>query len=290
MAHSSSNDDIVNHDGCKDHTNANNHPTNHHQTNHQNNDHHHNHDNHNHDDNDIIRQVTLDWLQRIVIGLSFCPFAEQPFRANQVFLHVVRGNDETFLLPQVLQHMIYHKTLSGTTLVVCPECHPLDFSAYCNVLAVIEEDLIPNYDLVGHVQVASFHPLYEFAGSGPYGIDNWTNRAPYPMFHILREADVTKAVDKLGGHEHATKVWQRNIDLLEYLQDKVGRRNVERYIQQQQLSQEQQQSRPDDDGRNTKESGQGGDDDDLTDQDLYQRVQQALQQFRILMAKKDPSL
>ena len=78
-----------------------------------------------------------------------------------------------------------------------------------------------NLNLHGIVQLAPFHPQFVFEGSAPDGIDNYTNRSPYPMFHILREDEVSRAVDKLDGD--AGKVWRRNIDLLEMMVDRFGK-------------------------------------------------------------------
>merc|ERR1712238_479258 len=77
-------------------------------------------------------------------------------------------------------------------------------------------------------QIAPFHPMFEFSGSTSRGIDNLTNRSPYPMFHILREVEVSSAVDKLGGD--SGKVWQRNISLLNKFKDELGREKTERIM------------------------------------------------------------
>merc|ERR1711971_7502 len=89
-----------------------------------------------------------------------------------------------------------------------------------------EEDVMDEHDLHGLVQIAPFHPQFEFNGSGSNGIDNFTNRSPYPMFHIIRENEVTNAVDKLGGD--ASKVWSRNIKLLESMNERWGREGTEK--------------------------------------------------------------
>jgi hypothetical protein len=104
--------------------------------------------------------------------------------------------------------------------VIAPECHPNDFAMYLSFVSALDNDFMDEYDLHGHVQVAPFHPLFEFSGSGKDGIDNYTNRAPYPIFHVLRESEVESAVDKLGGD--ASQVWKRNVELLEDMQDTLG--------------------------------------------------------------------
>jgi hypothetical protein len=80
-----------------------------------------------------------------------------------------------------------------TTLLIHPGVLD-DFADYNDFLDVADAAL-EELDLVSEIQIASFHPHYQFAGSGPYDIDNYTNRSPYPMLHLLREASVTRAVE-----------------------------------------------------------------------------------------------
>jgi hypothetical protein len=95
-----------------------------------------------------------------------------------------------------------------------------------SLVQYIEEDVMENLNLHGIVQLAPFHPQFVFEGSAPDGIDNYTNRSPYPMFHILREDEVSRAVDKLDGD--AGKVWRRNIDLLETMVDRFVKEDAVR--------------------------------------------------------------
>ncbi|KAL7485463.1 LOW QUALITY PROTEIN: hypothetical protein ACHAW6_011060 [Cyclotella cf. meneghiniana] len=89
----------------------------------------------------------------------------------------------------------------------------------------LEEDMMEENDnLRGVEQITPFHPLFQFEGSG--SVDNYTNHSPYPMFHILRENEVSKAVDKLGGD--ASQVWKRNVGLLENMEMKLEREVVEK--------------------------------------------------------------
>jgi hypothetical protein len=127
----------------------------------------------------------------------------------------------------VLYEMIAQTERPGTTVVIAPEYYPQDFEQYMTLVQYLEEDVVEeNDDLRGVVQIAPFHPMFQFEGSGPSGVDNYTNRSPYPMFHVLRENEVSKAVDKLGGD--ASKVWERNVRLLENMEMKLGREGVEK--------------------------------------------------------------
>ena len=187
------------------------------------------------DDDEKVEERTYQWLRRVVIGLNLCPFAREPTLAKQLRIVVCRGNDEDLILETVcaeVEALVESARISTsasdpvhsataithtTTLVVCPECYPNDFHEYLNIAQDLEDAIaeIPEYN--GVVQVASFHPLYCFDGSpDPTEPDNSTNQSPYPIFHILREMDVTQAVEQLP-EQNAAVVWSRNVDLLRAL-------------------------------------------------------------------------
>ncbi|KAL7555174.1 hypothetical protein ACHAWF_018830 [Thalassiosira exigua] len=108
----------------------------------------------------------------------------------------------------------------GTTVVVASDYYPKDFERYMSLVQFMEESPMEDLDLHGKVQIAPYHPHFEFEGSGKEEVENYTNRSPYPMFHILREDEVGKAVAKLGGD--ASKVWNGNIRLFELMQERWG--------------------------------------------------------------------
>ena len=199
-----------------------------------------------------IQQKTKDWLESVVIGFNLCPFAERPLRRDEIKIEVLRGNDiqldekggnknddddKSVLLTWILDLLLEQKTTPGTTLVVCPELFPDDFLSFWEVVQIIENGLLVDHDLVGTLQVAPFHPLFEFARDKSYdemeddevkagslvdsGVDNWTNRSPYPTIHILREDEVSRAVDRLEGGD-AANVWKSNVNLLHALYQEMG--------------------------------------------------------------------
>jgi uncharacterized protein len=190
-----------------------------------------------------IERAVRHWLEKVVTGLNLCPFAERPLRTkNQLKIHIVRGNDEHVLLSSMLCALLLQKERDGTTLVVCPECHANDFVEYLNVLNLMEV-MLEDHDLVGHLQIAPFHPLFEFEGSSSssskngnnddddamlQNVDNYTNRAPYPIFHILREDEVEQAVEMLQGD--AGRVWKRNVRLLENMYQELGAKDYQRVM------------------------------------------------------------
>ena len=175
-----------------------------------------------------IENETMQWVRSVVVGWNLCPFAERPMRSGSLYLNTVRGTDEETILGAVLGEMLIRKESPGTTLVIAPECYPNDFEKYLEFVNALEVDLMEEYELHGHVQVAPFHPLFEFEGSGDEAIDNYTNRSPYPIFHVLREQEVETAVDKLGGD--ASRVWKRNVALLEDMKETLGTDGVKEAI------------------------------------------------------------
>jgi hypothetical protein len=151
-----------------------------------------------------------------VIGLNLCPFAEGPYRGNRVRLHVSGHDTAVGLLDEVRSELAMLAAADPgeceTTLLV----HPLalaDFMQYNDFLAVCEQALI-ELDLEGVIQIASFHPQYQFAGTQPEDIENCTNRSPYPMLHLLREASVERAVAAFGDTE---QIYRKNIGTLRAL-------------------------------------------------------------------------
>jgi uncharacterized protein len=173
------------------------------------------------------RQRTQQWLESVVIGMNLCPFAERPHREQLVTIQTCWGHDEVEIAHSVLQECKRRRDVPGTTLIVCPECHPQDFGSFLDVVEAVEEEL-NSRELAKDIQVAPFHPHFVFDGTSGASPDNWTNRSPYPTFHILREEEVTVAVEKLDGD--AGRVWKRNVNLLNDLHHDLGRDDFERFM------------------------------------------------------------
>jgi hypothetical protein len=139
---------------------------------------------------------TRDWVERAVIGLNLCPFAKAPQIKGLVrYVHSKTKKPET-LLQTLNEQLLY---LQATAPQICETViiiHPkalTDFLDYNDFLDDADS-LLERLDLDGTFQIASFHPDYQFAGSEADDINNYTNRSPYPMLHILREASVEKAL------------------------------------------------------------------------------------------------
>jgi hypothetical protein len=165
-------------------------------------------------DNAAIEAVVLDWLSRIVIGLNLCPFAARPLRDGRVRVHVSAATTPVDLLTDVqLELARLGDTPASqleTTLIAIP--HLLaDFLDFNDFLDAVDA-LLDEYEWTGEVQVASFHPDYQFAGTLPTEPGNYTNRSPLPILHLLREASVEAAVDS---HPDPDGIPEANVARLE---------------------------------------------------------------------------
>ena len=156
------------------------------------------------------------WLERAVIGLNLCPFAKAVHVRGQVRWVLSDATDEEALLADLVHELQVLQDASPdqveTTLIVHP--HVLgDFEDYNQFLDVADA-AISELELEGEIQVASFHPQYRFAGSGPDDIEDYSNRSPYPMLHLLREDSIARAV---AAFPEAERIYGRNIETLRAL-------------------------------------------------------------------------
>ena len=139
---------------------------------------------------------TRRWLERAVIGLNLCPFAKAVVAKGQVRIVACDATTPEALLEALGEELVRLRDAPAaeldTTLVVHP--HVLqDFLDYNDFLDSADA-LVAEMDLEGMLQVASFHPDYQFAGTVPDDIGNATNRSPWPTLHLLREDSVARAV------------------------------------------------------------------------------------------------
>jgi uncharacterized protein len=159
---------------------------------------------------------TQRWLERVVIGLGLCPFARIPFDAGRIGFVVSDARDETALVRDLATEL--HRLVDTdrseleTTLLIHPRCLT-DFSAY-NEFLDVAEGVVDDLDLAGEIQIASFHPHYQFGDAAPDAIENATNRSPHPMLHLLRCSSVERAVALFGD---TSKIYEANIATLRSL-------------------------------------------------------------------------
>lgn len=156
---------------------------------------------------------TVRWLERAVIGLNLCPFAKAVHARGQVHYAVCRATQHADVLA-ALEHELHTLIATparqrDTTLLVLPECLH-DFLEFHDFLAGCDA-LLKRLRLRGVVQIASFHPQFQFAGTSADDPGNLSNRAPYPTLHLLREDSIDRAVDAFP---EAETIFERNIALL----------------------------------------------------------------------------
>jgi hypothetical protein len=141
-------------------------------------------------------QDTLLWLERAVIGLNLCPFAKAVYVKGQVHCTVSQATNLEALrddLLQALKDLVAHEPAERDTTLLIIQNLLQDFVDYNDFLNVADDCLLA-LDLEGEIQIASFHPQYQFAGTDEDDITNFTNRSPYPTLHLIREASIDRAV------------------------------------------------------------------------------------------------
>ena len=167
---------------------------------------------------EIINAVK-HWLETLVIGLNLCPFAKKELIKNRIrFVVCEKESEEELLLylNQELEHIFAHDNVE-TSLIILPKVLQ-NFEDY-NQFLDLADALIQQMDFEGEFQIASFHPDYQFADTEFDDVENYTNRSPYPILHILREASLEKAIDTYPDVE---SIPEKNIALLKSMgTDKV---------------------------------------------------------------------
>lgn len=159
---------------------------------------------------------TRRWLERAVIGLNLCPFAKSVHVKGQIHYALTASAQPGELLEDIAHEL---RSLSetdpqirDTTLLVAPDAFP-DFLAFNSFLPKVDR-LVQKMHLAGVLQVASFHPRFQFAGTEEDDITNATNRAPYPTFHLIRETSIDRAVQSFP---QAEAIYEVNMATLKRL-------------------------------------------------------------------------
>jgi len=166
-------------------------------------------------DEDVIAAMR-EWIEKAVIGLNLCPFAKAVYVKNQVRYVVSRAPHLDGLLEDLDRELDFlaaaNPEVVDTTLLIHPTLLPdfLDFNDFMQ----LAEAAVDENGLDGVIQIASFHPAFQFEGTEPDDIGNYTNRAPFPTLHLLREASIERAV---AAFPEAETIYQRNIETLRKL-------------------------------------------------------------------------
>jgi uncharacterized protein len=175
-------------------------------------------------DEQVVAQ-TRAWLEQIVIGLGLCPFAKAVHVKGQIRYFVSAARTPETLLEDLLSELTLlsraEPELIDTTLLIHPHTL-LGFLDYNDFLSVADA-AVDELDLAGELQVASFHPEYQFAGNAPDDMANYCNRSPHPMLHLLRESSVDRAV---AVFPDASLIYEKNIATLRTL----GQTGIQRLL------------------------------------------------------------
>lgn len=170
-----------------------------------------------------IVQDVEQWLHQVVVGLKLCPFAAEPLQKQQIRLRVsIAKTDEALLTDLQAELMLLdrmHPDELETSILIVPLMLD-DFRAYNEFLYLVNL-LLREFGWDQIYQVASFHPNYCFSDAEPNDPGNLTNRSPYPLFHILREASVSEAI---ASDEESEAITKRNIKTVKNLSSSKKRK------------------------------------------------------------------
>ncbi|MFP5408033.1 MAG: DUF1415 domain-containing protein [Gammaproteobacteria bacterium] len=167
------------------------------------------------DEADVVAAMR-EWIEKAVIGLNLCPFAKAVYVKNQVRLVVSTARHLDGLLEDLDRELDFLAAADpdeiDTTLLIHPTLLPdfLDFNDFMQ----LAEAAVDEHGLDGVIQIASFHPNFQFEDTAPDDLGNYTNRAPFPTLHLLREASIARAV---AAFPEAETIYQRNIETLQHL-------------------------------------------------------------------------
>ncbi len=170
--------------------------------------------------------ATQQWLERFIIRFDICPFAKREFIRQRIRYQRLSGHDAEQHLLNLIDECRFLDTHpeTETTLLVFSE-DLTDFDAFLDFLDIAEQ-LLRQQGFEGIYQLASFHPDYLFAGSEPDDPANYTNRSPYPMLHLIREASIERALQHYP-HDPAT-IPENNIRLTR----QMGREKLQALLDQ----------------------------------------------------------
>lgn len=165
---------------------------------------------------------TRRWLDQMVVGLNLCPFSSSVIARNQVFYAVCDATTDAelhqFYLTELQRLLETNENDVATSLLMFTQGLE-EFGDFLDVLDWFQQ-LLEQADLTDHVQLASFHPQYQFEGVAADDLSHFTNRSPYPTIHLLRQDQMTKVLAHVSDPE---KIYLDNIKAL----NKLGRREVE---------------------------------------------------------------
>lgn len=167
-------------------------------------------------DGPAVIAATRRWVATMVVGLNLCPFARRVTDAGRVRYAVTDAGDEEELLAalgaELAGLVAAPREAVETTLLIHPRAFP-EFSEFNDFLHEADR-LVRRLGLAGVVQVVGFHPGFRFADAAPDAPENYTNRSPHPMLHLLREESITEVA---GDADALAAIPRRNTETLRAL-------------------------------------------------------------------------
>ena len=160
--------------------------------------------------------ATRAWIERAVIGLNLCPFAKAVYVTDQIRYAVSQATNAGALLDDLKRELRILAEAAPAAAVTTVLIHPqvlTEFLNYNDFLG-IGDAAIEELGLAGVLQLASFHPAYQFAGTAMHDVTNYTNRSPFPMLQLLREVSMNRAV---SAFPEAQRIYQQNIETMRRL-------------------------------------------------------------------------
>ena len=160
-----------------------------------------------------IIAYTSAWVELVVIGLNLCPFAKPVHTKGQIDYFLSHARDQATLAADLRLAMQRLIASTPDSMDTCLLIHPWvlsDFYDYNNFLDIADA-ILDELELIGVLQIASFHPHYQFAGTTEDDVTNCTNRSPFPMLHLLREESLDKATAAVPD---ANVIVDRNLDTM----------------------------------------------------------------------------
>ncbi len=159
------------------------------------------------------QKITKDWIHDFVIRHNLCPFAKKPFVQNTIRYALYEGTDWEALALLFQKEATFLKNSANssteTTIIIIPNALN-GFNDYLDFLAFANR-LIFALRLEGELQIASFHPDYQFDGTEKMDVTNHTNRSPFPLLHLLKEESVTQA---LAHYDEPESIPERNMETM----------------------------------------------------------------------------
>lgn len=185
-------------------------------------------------DKERVRHITYNWVKEIVFGLNLCPFSGAVLansdKEDKMRIVVHDDDDSAKFLESIYleecRTLAQHAAAGKTTLLVLPSLA----ASFEEFLALYEicEDLLEADNLDESIQLASFHPSYQFADTEKEDVTNYTNRSPFPVIHLLRIADVREAIESYEKTKGATDaIYEKNMQLMRDLGTQEMRRKLQ---------------------------------------------------------------